>query len=89
MKLTLANNESIEVKRLNNSINDANTQLDITIEEVLDINEIKSLFENNTKTIKVTKDDNSEVLFEGYENISIVSRDISDFDDVVRITLTK
>lgn len=89
MKLTLANNESIEVKRLNNSINDANTQLDITIEEVLDINEIKSLFENNAKTIKVTKDDNSEVLFEGYENISIVSRDISDFDDVVRITLTK
>lgn len=89
MKLTLANNESIEVKRLNNSINDANTQLDITIEEVLDINEIKTLFENNTKTIKVTKDDNSEVLFEGYENISIVSRDISDFDDVVRITLTK
>ena len=67
MKLTLANNESIEVKRLNNSINDANTQLDITIEEVLDINEIKT----------------------GYENISIVSRDISDFDDVVRITLTK
>ena len=89
MKLTLANNESIEIERLNNSVTDTKTQIDITIEQLVDINEIKTLFTGNTETITLEKDDNSTVVFKGYEKISLVSRDISDFADVIRITLTK
>lgn len=89
MKLILSNNEAIEVKRINQSIVDTKMQLDITIEGITDINELKNVFEGNSNTISLQKDDGESITFTDYDKISMVSRDISEFDDVVRITLTK
>lgn len=89
MKLILSNNEAIEVKRINQSIVDTKMQLDITIEGTTDINELKNVFEGNSNTISLQKDDEESITFTDYDKISMVSRDISEFDDVVRITLTK
>lgn len=91
MKLILSNNKEIEVKRVNQTMSENKEQLDISISasDKVDLNSLSELFEENTETITVEKEAGKTIVFEKYIKISMVSRDISDFDDVIRITLAK
>lgn len=91
MKLILSNSKEIEVKRVNQTMSENKEQLDISIasSDKVDVSSLSELFEGNTETITIEKEEGKTVVFEKYIKISMISRDISDFDDVIRITLAK
>lgn len=88
MKLILANEEAIEVSRVNESMAGGNKSLNIGISSEYAINDLNEILEGNTETIVLQRENGSQdISFTGYAKVMAITRDITEYDDTVRITL--
>lgn len=88
MKITLKNEQEIEVTRLSEMLDENNRSLSINMTTDDSIDDVKALLEGNTGKITVRRY-GKDVVFDGYESINSIMRDITDQNDSVHITLNK
>lgn len=88
MKIILKNEQEIEVTRLSEMLDENNRSLSINMATDDSIDNVKALLEGNTGKITVHRY-GKDVVFEGYESINSIMRDITDQNDNVHITLNK
>lgn len=88
MKIILQNNQEVEVTRISEMLENDDWRLSISFSTDETLDSLKSLFEDNTETIKIQQY-GKERVFEGYRCIQSLMRDISDYGDQVHITLSK
>lgn len=89
MKLILTDGKTVEVSRVNESMNGGTHQLHIDLSSDNSIDELNEAFDGNSETLTLKKEsDNKETTFVGYTNILSIARDITEYSDTLRITLS-
>lgn len=88
MRLELNDKTEVNVDRINDSLSDGSHQLTVNMIG-LSVEAVEEKFTGKTETLVVKKEDGTEAVFKGYSEVVSINRDISENEDIVRITLKK